>query len=87
MTFAVVSKKAAESGFFRPRMILLTLVPLKQTLDFAAVSKKAAEGGFFRPRMIPLTLGTLKQTLDSARGGVPARGALRGRLKFILVTI
>ena len=41
-----VSKKAADSGFFRPRMILLVLVTHIQTLDSASGGVPAAEPSF-----------------------------------------
>ena len=41
-----VSKKAADSGFFRPRMISLVMVALILTLDFARGGFPAAEPSF-----------------------------------------
>ena len=41
---AAVSKKAADSGFFRPRMISLVMVALILTLDFASGGFPAGGG-------------------------------------------
>ena len=41
-----VSKKAAEGGFFRPRMILLVLVALTLTLDYCRGAYPPAEPSF-----------------------------------------